>query len=145
MTALLLLSDSTTFGVSWKFNLCCSYAIFKTKDFENPHSCRSSSKTARKTSPPPMRFSCLFLRRHSPWAGWAGITNGEAWRCFINSYQTEVLSPGVAEFIGFAAQAKPVQFESAGASALHTLPFGLSPGDAVETQGIGIFSAEVCW
>ncbi len=34
------------------------------------------------------------------------------------------------EFIGFAAQAKLVVFESAGASALHALTFGLHPGDA---------------
>ncbi len=30
----------------------------------------------------------------------------------------------------FAAQAKPVRFGSAGASALHTLPFGFNPVDA---------------
>ncbi len=43
----------------------------------------------------------------------------------------EVNSPGVAAFIGFAAQAKPVRFEGAGASTLHTpLPFGFGPGDA---------------
>ncbi len=46
--------------------------------------------------------------------------------------------PGVAEFIGFAAQAKPVRFESAGASALHTYSLGFNPGDAVGAQGIGI-------
>ncbi len=34
-----------------------------------------------------------------------------------------VPSPGVAAFIGFAAQAKLVRFESAGASALHTPSF----------------------
>ncbi len=31
---------------------------------------------------------------------------------------------------GFVVQAKPVRFESAGAFALHTLPFGFNPGDA---------------
>ncbi len=31
--------------------------------------------------------------------------------------------------IGFAAQAKPVRFENAGASALHTLAFGFNPVD----------------
>ncbi len=37
----------------------------------------------------------------------------------------------VVTFIGFAAQAKPVRFESVGASARHTLPpFGFNPGDA---------------
>ncbi len=39
--------------------------------------------------------------------------------------------------IGFAAQAKLARFESAGASALHTLPLGSNLGDATETQGIG--------
>ncbi len=49
-----------------------------------------------------------------------------------------VPGPGVAKFIGFAAQAKLVRFESTEASALHTLPFGLNPGDATGTQGIGV-------
>ncbi len=44
-------------------------------------------------------------------------------------------SPGVAAFVGFAAQAKPVRFESAGTSALHTPSFlVLIQG----TQGIGV-------
>ncbi len=56
------------------------------------------------------------------------------------SQHTEVPSPGVAAFIGFAAQAKLVQF------VLNTLPFGFNPGDAVTgTQGIGVWSAKVCW
>ncbi len=49
---------------------------------------------------------------------------------------TEVPGTGVAAFSGFAAQAKPVGFESAGASALHILPFIFNPGDATGTQGI---------
>ncbi len=49
-----------------------------------------------------------------------------------------VPSPGVAAFIGFAGQAKPVRFESAGASALHTpLPFGFNPRDARDGSLIG--------
>ncbi len=44
----------------------------------------------------------------------------------------------MAAFIGFAAQRKPIRFESAGASALHTLPFGFNPGDATGMQGIGV-------
>ncbi len=51
---------------------------------------------------------------------------------------TEVPSFGMAAFIGFAAQAKHVRFVSAGAFALHTLPFGFNPGDATGTQGIGV-------
>ncbi len=27
----------------------------------------------------------IALRRHSPWAGWSGITKGEPWRCFVGS------------------------------------------------------------
>ncbi len=51
----------------------------------------------------------------------------------------EVPSPGVVAFTGFAAQANPVRFESAVASALHILPFSFNPGDAVTgTQGIGV-------
>ncbi len=43
--------------------------------------------------------------------------------------------PGVAAFIGFAAQVKPVRFESAGAP----LRFGFNPGDAMSgMQGIGV-------
>ncbi len=33
---------------------------------------------------------------------------------------------------------QPVRCESAGASALHTLPFGFNPGDAAGTQGMGV-------
>ncbi len=47
-------------------------------------------------------------------------------------------SPGVAAFIGFAAQAKPARFESAGASALHTLTFVFNPGDARDRSLIDI-------
>ncbi len=53
----------------------------------------------------------------------------------------ELPSHGVAAFIGFAAQAKPVRFESAGASTLHTLPFSFNPGDATGTQWVEV---EVC-
>ncbi len=40
-------------------------------------------------------------------------------------------------FIGFAAQAKLVRFVNAGASALHTLPFGFNPDDARDRSLIG--------
>ncbi len=54
-------------------------------------------------------------------------------------------SRGVAAaFIDFTAKAKLVRFESAGAFALHTFPFGFTPGGATGTQGIGICSVEVC-
>ncbi len=59
----------------------------------------------------------------------------------MSRQHADVPSPDVAEFIGFAAQFKLGRFESAGASALHTLPFGLN----LEAQGIGVSSAEVCW
>ncbi len=49
-----------------------------------------------------------------------------------------VLSPGVAAFIGFAAQAMFVLPQSARASALHELVFSFSPCDATGTQGIGV-------
>ncbi len=39
-------------------------------------------------------------------------------------------SPGVAAYIDFAAQAMPVWFDSAGASALHALPFDFNPRDS---------------
>ncbi len=58
----------------------------------------------------------------------------------MDIWHTEALSSGVAPFIGLSAQAKLARFESAGASALHTL----SPGYAAGTQGIGVRSAEVC-
>ncbi len=48
----------------------------------------------------------------------------------------EAPSPGVAAFIGFAAQAKPVRFESAGVSAFHAHTFNL--GDTAGAQGIGV-------
>ncbi len=50
----------------------------------------------------------------------------------------EFPSPGVVAFIGFVAQAKRAQFESAGASALHTpslLVF--NPGGARDRSLIG--------
>ncbi len=53
-------------------------------------------------------------------------------------WHTEVPSPWVAAFIGFAAQAKLAWFVRAGASALRTLPFGFNPGDATGTLGIGV-------
>ncbi len=53
-------------------------------------------------------------------------------------------SPDVAAFIDFADEAKLIRFESAGAFALHTFPFGFNPGGATGTQGIGICSVEVC-
>ncbi len=55
----------------------------------------------------------------------------------MGSYHTEVPSPAIAAFVGFATQAKPVRFESTGASALHTLLFGFNPSDATKTQEIG--------
>ncbi len=58
----------------------------------------------------------------------------------MGSWHTEVPSPGVAAFMGFAAQAKPVQFESAGAFTLHTPSlFGLNPDYVMaRTQGIRV-------
>ncbi len=50
----------------------------------------------------------------------------------------EVPNPGVAAFIGFAAQAQFGRFESAAASALHTLPFSFDSGDPTGTLGVGI-------
>ncbi len=65
--------------------------------------------------------------------------------CFVGSEHTKGPSPGVAAFIGFAAEAKPVWFESAGASALHTpSPVGFNPGDATGKQGVGVWLPEVC-
>ncbi len=60
-----------------------------------------------------------------------------------NKY-TEVRSPCVAAFIGFAAQAKLVRFESDVASALHIPLISLNPSDVTVSRGIGICSAEVC-
>ncbi len=86
---------------------------------------RTSSIRNSKRLPPVRVLEAAFTR-----ADRAGITKGEPWRRFP--------SPGVAAFISFAAQAKPVRFESTGASALHTLPYGFNPGDATGTQGIGV-------
>ncbi len=48
----------------------------------------------------------------------AGVTDGfDQLVIIINS---EVRSPGVAPFIGFTAQVKPVRLESTGASVFHT-------------------------
>ncbi len=41
---------------------------------------------------------------------WAGITKGDTWWCFLGSKHADVSSSGVAAFIGFATQAKPVGF-----------------------------------
>ncbi len=76
----------------------------------------------------------LYLWRHSSGAGSAGTTKGEPWR--TGSKHTEVPSNAVAAFIGFAAQAEPVRFESSGASALHITSFGFNPVDATKTQEI---------
>ncbi len=54
------------------------------------------------------------------------------------SKHAEVPSLGMAAFVGFAAQAKLVRFVSAGAFALHTLPFGFEPGFVTVAQGIRI-------
>ncbi len=42
----------------------------------------------------------------------------------MGELHAEVPGPGVMAFIDFAAQAKPVRFESAGAASLHTLLVG---------------------
>ncbi len=81
----------------------------------------------------------LYLWWHSPRAGWSGITYGitiddASWAVGT----TSVPSSGVTPFIGFAAQAKLARFESARASALHTLRLDVYPGDATGTQGIGV-------
>ncbi len=78
-----------------------------------------------------------YLRRHSSAANLAGIAKGKPLRIFVSSQHTEVLSPGAAAFIGFADQARPVRFENAGASVLHTLSFGFNTGDATGAQEIG--------
>ncbi len=49
-----------------------------------------------------------------------------------------VLSPGVAAFIGFVAQAMFVLSQSARASVLHELVFSFNKGDATGTQEIGV-------
>ncbi len=49
----------------------------------------------------------------------------------------KLVSSGVGAFISFAAQAKHVQFESAGAAAFHTLPCGFNPGNARNRNLIG--------
>ncbi len=61
------------------------------------------------------------------------------------SWVYRVPSPDVTAYIGFAAQAKLARPESDGESAFHTLLFGFIPVDATGTQGIGVWSAEVCW
>ncbi len=54
----------------------------------------------------------------------------------MGSQYTEVPSPGVVAFIGFAAQARLARFVSAGATTLHTLSFFcFNPGGAT---GIGV-------
>ncbi len=45
--------------------------------------------------------------------------------------------PASLHLLVFEAQAKPVWFESAGASALHTLPCDFNPGDARDRNLIG--------
>ncbi len=57
----------------------------------------------------------------------------------MTNYQLDLtVGRALLAFIGFAAQAKPARFESAGASSLHTLPFGFNPGDATGMQEIGV-------
>ncbi len=60
-----------------------------------------------------------------------------SWVVIIN---TTVPSPDAAEFIGFAAQAKPVRLGSAEASTLYTLTFGFNPGDAKSLIGTGVLT-----
>ncbi len=62
---------------------------------------------------------------------------GEALYFSINLPSPKEPSPGVVALIGFAAEAKHVPLECAGASALHTLPFGFIPGDARSRSLIG--------
>ncbi len=56
----------------------------------------------------------------------------------MGSKYTEVPNPGFAAFIGFAALARPIRFESAEASAFHILPFDFNAADATGTQRIGL-------
>ncbi len=90
------------------------------------------------TFPPEKRSLYLYLRWHSPGAGWAGIAKGKPWWCFVDSWHIEVPSPGVAAFNGFAAQAKPSRLENTWASTIHSLlPFGFNPGDAKDRSYLG--------
>ncbi len=59
----------------------------------------------------------------------------------MGSKQTVVSSQGIAAFSGFAAQAKLVQFDFAGATALHALSLSFNLDSAMWTQAIGICSA----
>ncbi len=52
------------------------------------------------------------------------------------SWVVSTLRCPVPAFVGFATQTKSVRFESAGASAHHTLSFSFNPG---------VWPAEVCW
>ncbi len=61
----------------------------------------------------------------------------------MGSYYTKIRSPRAAEFIGFAAQAKPVRLGSAEASTLYTLPFGFNPGDARSLIGRGVLTTQL--
>ncbi len=68
-------------------------------------------------------------------------------------YHTKVHNPSAAALIGFAAQAKPVRFKTAGASAHYTLPFGFNPGElSTDRSLIGrgemttpLFIGPFCW
>ncbi len=85
-------------------------------------------------------------RRHPPGAGWAGITKGETWCCFLGSWHTEVPSPGIAAFNGCAAQAKSVRFESTGPSLLvliHVAQWGCK-GWEFDRQRCTDYSAICC-
>ncbi len=73
-----------------------------------------------------------------------GNTSVIAMQIRLGAVEDRRLSRGVAAFIGFAAEAKFVRFESAGTFAFHTFPFGFNPGGATGTQGRGVGSVEVC-
>ncbi len=89
-------------------------------------------------------MGCLYILVFEAAFTRGGLSLHHQGRCFAGSQNTEAPSPDVATFIGFSAQAKPVRFESAGASALKSHTFGFNPGGATGTKGIGVCLAEVC-
>ncbi len=85
-----------------------------------------------------MPIYLLMLEAAFTWGEFSRHHQGRNIVIFVDSLHAEVPSPGVAVFIGFAAQAKLVWCESTEASALHTDPFGFNPGDATGAHGAGV-------
>ncbi len=82
---------------------------------------------------------CCCIRDHTLVVSFVSMARHLTWQLRVVAMYSG--SPQLIHIQVTIDQARLARFESAGASAHHTLPFSFNPGDAM---GMGVCSAEVC-